>query len=46
MSVHVHWFLPTTGDSREITGFGPVSGRRAPDIDYLAQIATAADTLG
>lgn len=46
MSVHLHWFLPTTGDSREIVGFGPTVGRRAPDIDYLAQIARASDQLG
>ena len=26
MSIHVHWFLPTTGDSREIVGFGPTTG--------------------
>jgi alkanesulfonate monooxygenase len=46
LSIHVHWFLPTTGDSREIVGFGPTVGRRAPDIDYLAQIARASDQLG
>jgi alkanesulfonate monooxygenase len=46
VSIHVHWFLPTTGDSREIVGFGPTVGRRAPDIDYLAQIARASDQLG
>jgi alkanesulfonate monooxygenase len=45
-SIHVHWFLPTTGDSREIVGFGPTVARRAPDIDYLAQVARAADQLG
>ncbi len=46
MSVHLHWFLPTTGDSREIVGFGPTVGRRPPGIDYLAQVARAADQLG
>ncbi len=46
MSIHVHWFLPTTGDSREIVGFGPTVARRSPDIDYLAQVARAADQLG
>ena len=46
MSIHVHWFLPTTGDSREIVGFGPTVGRRAPDIEYLSQVARAADQLG
>jgi alkanesulfonate monooxygenase len=43
MSIHVHWFLPTTGDSR---GFGPTVAHRAPDVDYLAQVARAADQLG
>ncbi len=46
MGIHLHWFLPTTGDSREIVGFGPTVGRRAPDIDYLSQVARAADQLG
>jgi alkanesulfonate monooxygenase len=46
MGVHLHWFLPTTGDSREIVGFGPTEGRRAPDIEYLSQVARAADQLG
>ncbi len=26
VSIHVHWFLPTTGDSREFVGFGPTFG--------------------
>jgi alkanesulfonate monooxygenase len=46
VSVHVHWFLPTTGDSREIAGFGPTVGGRSPDIDYLSQVARASDQLG
>ncbi len=46
MSIHLHWFLPTTGDSREIVGFGPTTARRAPSIDYLAQVAGAAELLG
>src|SRR5664280_507769 len=46
MGIHVHWFLPTSGDSREVVGFGPTAGRRPPDIDYLAQVARAADQLG
>jgi len=27
MGIHVHWFLPTSGDSREVVGFGPTAGR-------------------
>jgi alkanesulfonate monooxygenase len=46
VSIHLHWFLPTTGDSREIVGFGPTTARRAPSIDYLAQVAGAAELLG
>src|SRR3954453_23229715 len=46
MTIHVHWFLPTSGDSREIVGFGPTTGRRPADIDYLALVARAADQLG
>ena len=46
MSVHVHRFLPTTGDSRGIVGSGPITIQRAPGIDYLAQVARAADQLG
>src|SRR3954466_4236824 len=46
MSIHVHWFLPTSGDSREIVGFGPTTGRRPADIDYLSLVAKAADQLG
>ena len=46
MSIHVHWFLPTTGDSRDIVGFGPTTVHRSPDIEYLSQVARAADHLG
>jgi alkanesulfonate monooxygenase len=51
-----HWFLPTTGDGRTLVGGGhsvpkgigrqPGDGYRAPDIDYLAQIARSAEQLG
>ncbi len=41
----IHWFLPTGGDSRDV--LPAVDGtRRAPDIEYLAQVARAADSLG
>ncbi|QWF85572.1 LLM class flavin-dependent oxidoreductase [Amycolatopsis sp. CA-230715] len=52
MSVRLHWFLPTTGDGRTIVerfhanrSLGPAA-QRPPDIDYLAQIARAAEQLG
>ncbi len=47
-----HWFLPTSGDSRNIVGGGHgaapgfVEGRREPTIAYLGQIASAAEELG
>lgn len=52
MTVHLHWFLPTSGDGRTIVerfhanrSLGP-SAARKPDIDYLAQIARSAEQLG
>ncbi|WNV91237.1 LLM class flavin-dependent oxidoreductase [Umezawaea sp. Da 62-37] len=52
MSVTLHWFLPTSGDGRTIverfhanrTQGAPA--QRDPDIDYLAQIARAAEANG
>jgi alkanesulfonate monooxygenase len=53
MSLRWHWFLPTTGDGRDIVGaFIGAAGRtadtasRAPSLRYLTQVAAAADTLG
>jgi alkanesulfonate monooxygenase len=42
----VHWFLPTAGDSRTVVPLGGAGHRRPPTIDYLAQVAQAADALG
>ena len=43
----IHWFLPTGGDARDVL---PDRARtrnpRAPDLPYLAQVATACDRLG
>jgi alkanesulfonate monooxygenase len=44
--LNLHWFLPTAGDSREVTGFGPTASNREPDLDYLAQVARAAERAG
>ena len=46
MTVVLHWFLPTSGDSRTVVPFGPDGHHRPPTLDYLAQIARAADDLG
>lgn len=45
MTLRLHWFLPTGGDSRDVVA---VDGgtRREPGIGYLAQVARAADDLG
>jgi alkanesulfonate monooxygenase len=52
MTITLHWFLPTSGDSRTIVerfhankSLGPAA-QREPDIDYLAQVARAAEALG
>ncbi|RZQ59632.1 LLM class flavin-dependent oxidoreductase [Amycolatopsis suaedae] len=52
MALRLHWFLPTSGDSRTIVerfhanrSLGPAAARQ-PDIGYLAQIARAAEQLG
>ncbi len=41
----LHWFLPTGGDSRDVLPTAD-GNRRPPDVDYLAQVARAADSLG
>ncbi|MDT0611874.1 LLM class flavin-dependent oxidoreductase [Streptomyces lancefieldiae] len=52
MPLTFHWFLPTSGDSRDVVGGGhgvpaSSSGRhRPPTVAYLSQIARAAEDLG
>ncbi|OBF17842.1 LLM class flavin-dependent oxidoreductase [Mycobacterium sp. ACS4331] len=52
MSLKLHWFLPTYGDSRSIVGgghgtpAGAAGGDRDASIDYLASIVRAAETFG
>jgi alkanesulfonate monooxygenase len=58
MTVTLHWFLPTNGDSRTDLSLGNAAGahgarveageggERAPTIDYIAQIARSAEQLG
>jgi alkanesulfonate monooxygenase len=41
--MQVFWFIPTHGDSRYL---GTPEGAREVNIDYLKQVAAAADTLG
>jgi alkanesulfonate monooxygenase len=42
----LHWFLPTGGDARDVLPDADDPHRRAPSLQYLAQIATACDALG
>jgi alkanesulfonate monooxygenase len=51
MSITLHWFLPTHGDGRSIVDRPDQSPLntgipREPDIDYLAQVAAAAERVG
>ena len=46
-----HWFLPTSGDGRSIVGRGhsiptAADADRPPSVEYLAQVAKAAEQLG
>jgi alkanesulfonate monooxygenase len=49
MPVVLHWFLPTAGDGRTVHGSSHASGPatagadRPPTIDYLAEVARAAE---
>lgn len=51
MTVKLHWFLPTYGDSRLIVGgghgapAGTAGGDREASIDYLASIVRAAESF-
>ncbi|BBZ68453.1 alkanesulfonate monooxygenase [Mycolicibacterium insubricum] len=52
MTVRLHWFLPTYGDSRAIVGgghgtpAGAAGGDREATIDYLASIVRSAEQFG
>lgn len=52
MPLQLHWFLPLHGDGRELakpaSDAAPASlgARREPDLDYLSQVALAADRFG
>ena len=51
---HLHWYLPTAGDGRDIVGWAhsrtatddPRAVGRPPDLGYLADVARAAERLG
>jgi alkanesulfonate monooxygenase len=46
LTLGLHWFLPTAGDSRDVVGFGPGAVRRKPDLEYLTEVAKAAEKNG
>ena len=52
MPLHLHWFLPTTGDDRSVVGvtardsLRSRSTTRPPTLDYLGQVALAAESAG
>ena len=58
MTLKLHWFLPTSGDSRSLVGAGQgvhggafdfsggADAFRPPTIDYLAQVARTAEQAG
>ncbi|MFD6165680.1 LLM class flavin-dependent oxidoreductase [Oerskovia sp. NPDC060287] len=53
MTAAIHWFLPTSGDGRTVVGSshaattpGTAQAFRAPTLDYLTDVARAADRLG
>jgi alkanesulfonate monooxygenase len=43
--LHVHWFLPTGGDSRDVLP-GDDGSARAPSHEYLTSVALAAERAG
>ncbi|MCU1595407.1 MAG: Alkanesulfonate monooxygenase [Frankiales bacterium] len=50
--MQLHWFLPTGGDSRHVGSATVLEGRtaaavkRAPTVEYLGQVARAAEAAG
>ena len=46
MPLDLHWFLPTAGDSRDIAGWGATTAQREITLDYLTQVAKAAEQVG
>jgi alkanesulfonate monooxygenase len=52
MTLKLHWFLPTNGDSRSVVGgghgvtTGRAGGDRPADVPYLGQVARSAEQLG
>jgi alkanesulfonate monooxygenase len=43
LSLHIFWFIPTHGDGRYL---GTTLGSRPVTLEYMQQIARAADDLG
>jgi alkanesulfonate monooxygenase len=49
-ALRFHWFLPTSGDGRNVTNVVAVEGQtkhnRPPSITYMSQVALAAEAVG
>lgn len=46
MTLRLHWFLPTGGDSRDVLAVGDEAHRREPTLEYLTVLARTAEDLG
>src|SRR4051812_18008557 len=46
MSITLHWFLPMAGDSRDIVPAADDGHHREPTLEYIAQVARAAEAQG
>lgn len=45
-TVGMHWFLPTGGDARDVIASADGFGVRPPSVDYLTEVALAAERAG
>jgi alkanesulfonate monooxygenase len=46
MPLTLYWFLPTFGDGRDVGAFHRSAAERPPRLEYMIQIARAAELLG
>jgi alkanesulfonate monooxygenase len=42
----LHWFLPTSGDSRTVIPMGEAAHQRPPTLRYMTVVAKVADSMG
>ena len=46
VTIKLHWFLPTSGDSRTVIPMGDAAHQRPPTLEYMTQVAQVADSMG